>query len=237
MPSFWVQKYKTMLRYLLLITISCSPFFLSAQFNAYTELGVVGGFMSYSGDISERRVEIGETKIGLGLFARHTFSNNFAVKGMVYYGELSGDDVNAPTEGLQNRKFRFSAPVVETSALMEFSFLSNERSLAGRLHGSPYFFAGFGITYADPTASYYGPDAADPTKNPFPEPEPQSIFFTIPVGMGAKVYLDERIGLNAEFGWRPVFSDKLDGVSLSANPNKKDWYIVMNLGLTYIFTK
>ncbi|MEO0341285.1 MAG: DUF6089 family protein, partial [Bacteroidota bacterium] len=58
-------------------------------------------------------------------------------------------------------------------------------------------------------------------------------FITVPFGMGLKAYVSDQFTLGIEAGLRPVFSDYLDGISQSANPDMNDWYGVLNLTASY----
>ena len=60
---------------------------------------------------------------------------------------------------------------------------------------------------------------------------------SIPVGIGAEYPISGRISLNAEAAYRFIFTDYLDGFSLSANPKRQDHYYNISAGLMYTFGK
>lgn len=59
----------------------------------------------------------------------------------------------------------------------------------------------------------------------------------VPVGVGMEVYLTPKLSLTAETSFRYTFSDRIDGFSLGANPDKKDFYHSHTIGLLYRFGK
>jgi hypothetical protein len=42
--------------------------------------------------------------------------------------------------------------------------------------------------------------------------------------------------LGLDVGWRPVFSDGLDGVKINGNPNQSDWYYFVGITTSFIIT-
>ncbi|MDE6277032.1 MAG: porin family protein [Muribaculaceae bacterium] len=66
--------------------------------------------------------------------------------------------------------------------------------------------------------------------------------FTIPMGMGVKFKLNERVNLLAEFTMTKAFSDKMDGPTLNdlnliktAFYKSTDWYSRLNVGVSFEF--
>jgi OmpA-OmpF porin, OOP family len=193
----------------------------------FVDGGILLGLTSYSGDVSERRIEPREFQPGYGFFVRYHFNKNFALKAHVYSGSISGDDKNNPS--LKPRSYKFGASIVETALVAEWAFGSRDRYSSTGLHRAyptPYIFAGVGMTFADPTAEYYGP--ADQRnqwlKTPLPEDNIQRRFLLVPVGAGLQFDVTERVRLGGEVGFRPVFSDDLDGIAINGNPDEGDWY-------------
>jgi len=205
----------------------------------YLECGFLFGLTNYSGDVAEKRVELSETQPGYGVFIRYNLAPKFAIKAHVYTGAIRGDDKNSPV--LYDRKFKFSTNIVETAAILEFNFLGKPRfSKTGlrNLNFSPYVFIGGGITFLVADAQYYGPPEKrnDYLKVPFPEDDLPKRLFILPTGVGLKVNMLERFVLGLDVGWRPVFSDGLDGVKINGNPNQSDWYYFFGITTSFIIT-
>ena len=46
----------------------------------------------------------------------------------------------------------------------------------------------------------------------------------------------ERLVIGLEGGWRPVFSDDLDGIRRNGNPGKGDWYYFAGVTVSFILS-
>jgi Domain of unknown function (DUF6089) len=212
----------------------------SAQYRSkerYLEAGFLFGATNYSGDLAERSIELVETKPGYGVYLRYQFSRHFAVRGHAYSGAISGDDRHSPD--LKSRSFRFSTSLLELGAVGEYAFIAKDRySKTGihHFHISPYVYAGGGLNFITQEAEYYGP--ADQRNEilvvPLPENDLEDRLLVVPMGVGLRFDLLERMVFGVEFGWRPVFSDDLDGVRLNGNPDKGDWYYFTGATVAFV---
>jgi Domain of unknown function (DUF6089) len=193
-----------------------------------TEIGISVNMFHYSGDLAEERIVLKEGEYGFGFHIRHQLTDRVHLFANGIFGRIAGDDANNGP-GLRERKYRFFSPIREFSAQVEFYptktfVLGSANSFTLR----PYMFAGAGIVKVDPKAEYYGPGIS-----PFPEPDLKKTLITTPVGFGFRSDVYERISIHGSIGWRPVYSDELDGVSINANPNNPDWYTNFQLGFSY----
>lgn len=211
---------------------------LSAQRSSYFETGFLFGLTNYSGDMSQSIVEIGETQPGYGLYFRYHFSSHFSAKAHIYSGSISGDDANSST--LKNRKMRFSSSIIEFGAVGEWMLLGRERYSNTGIHNffiTPYVFGGLGLTYADAKAEYYGePNSEFAPEYSLPEEGLRNKFLLAPLGVGLRADVLERLVIGLEGGWRPVFSDDLDGVRRNGNPSKGDWYYFGGITISFILS-
>ena len=57
----------------------------------------------------------------------------------------------------------------------------------------------------------------------------------VPVGAGLRYNLSRRIAINGELSYRLMRTDYLDGFSMSADPNQKDHYASITIGVAYKF--
>lgn len=203
----------------------------------FLEAGVMLGITSYSGDVSAKRVDLQELRPGYGAFVRYHLGGHFALKGHVYAGAISGDDkyskIKAP------RSFKFGTSIFEVATTLEWHLFSRERSSGSGMHPffiSPYAYAGVGMTFVDADAQYYGPpDQRDKFLiTPLPETGLKSRFLLAPVGGGIRIDFYERFIFGLEGGFRPVFSDDIDGVSVNGNPNQNDWYYFFGATVSYV---
>lgn len=203
----------------------------------FLEAGVLFGATNYSGDLAERIVELSETKLGFGFFARYQFRHKWSCKLHAYSGSITGDDANSPV--LYDRKFKFSTNITETAVVLEYSPWGKPRfSRTGlrNLNLSPYIFVGMGVTFAVSTTQYYGPPEKrnNYLRASFPEDNLDHRFVLMPNGVGLKAHVFDRFILGLDWGWRPVFSDDLDGVRLNGNPKKSDWYYFAGLTVSFL---
>ena len=56
------------------------------------------------------------------------------------------------------------------------------------------------------------------------------------VGAGVRADISEFFVIGLEVGWRPVFSDDLDGVRYNGNPESGDWYYFAGLTTSFIIS-
>lgn len=231
-----------MKKFLIPLLLGCASG-LSAQKNTehYAELGFLFGLTNYSGDLAEAHIEMSEIRPGFGAFVRYHLSPSFAVKGHVYSGYVTGDDNNSTNDRRRARSLKFATSIFEYGAVAEWHFFAKERltnSGVHNLHVTPYIFAGIGGAVTDAKAEYYGPaDLRDfYLKAPLPEDGLRSHFLSTPVGFGIEVDVYDRIILGGELGWRPVYSDDLDGIKRNGNPDKGDWYYFAGFTIAYILS-
>jgi hypothetical protein len=82
--------------------------------------GIVFGTTNYSGDLAAKNVQVSETHLGYGAFARYFFSTRFAMKVQLLAGAISGDDAHAKDPDVKMRSFRFGADILELAAIGEW---------------------------------------------------------------------------------------------------------------------
>jgi OmpA-OmpF porin, OOP family len=222
-------------------TICAALFIISSlTLNAQTPKWEVGGFLGlsqYQGDINDSG-SFDELNGGYGILARRHLSNNFALRGNLLFGKMSGKDANIAQNA--SRGFTFSSPMSEISLVAEYDILGHKRFSEGKFKKtfSPYVFGGIGLLMGlSPTNNYN--EAANVRQialiNQDKAQAVSSSFLAVPLGLGVKIDLSEKWGLNLEVGKRYTFSDDVDRISKSGNPNKSDTYIYGGAILSYRF--
>ena len=209
-------------------------FFIGQGFGQYRhEWSVFMGAANYQGDLPEPHLELVESRLAGGLLYRYHWHPKWAVRAQVIRGRISGDDAHANTRS--SRKFRFSAPITESAIGLEWKPFGR-RSLyyvgKFRPHIGPYLYAGVGVAHARPVAVCYRTDMP-PEFDPFAGEMRQSWFLAVPYGVGLRVDATPRWSVGLEVGQRPVFSDLLDGISVTGNPEKDDWYVFSGLTISW----
>ncbi|MBK7873297.1 MAG: thrombospondin type 3 repeat-containing protein [Saprospiraceae bacterium] len=182
-----------------------------------------------------------ETNLALGLSGRYFFSNQWALRLGATYGQISGTDQHfTDTDFTVRRQFSFRSNIIESAALLEWEPFGNRRYPGFNQFKaliSPYFFAGGGLAISNPETVFalYQNGEAPPKVMQDKAIKYPTKHFAVPMGMGIKFDLGRRVALGLEGGTRYAFSDYLDGVSKSANPDKGDWYAFAGATLTFRF--
>ena len=212
----------------LFIFFLCFPFIGNSQ--STFEFGVLGGFSNYQGDLVESYLEFGETNLAWGLFVRYNFHEKFSARVNFSNGQISGDDQNGTQEWRKERNFSFRSNIYEFSVIGEWDILGSQPySSTGMFERAftPYMLFGVGLVKFSVAAEGDGLLSE--------EEEYPSVFFSVPIGGGLKYHFQERVTLGAELAFRPAFGDYLDGVSLTGNPDKNDWYLFGGLTISIGF--
>ena len=169
---------------------------VSAQELEYNmELGGMMGGCFYMGD-ANYTTPFKDVSMAGGILARYNINPRMAVKGDLAVGRIKGS-----TKGMENKfpngeHSTFSRNVYELGAQFECNLFAygtgagykDSRRLA------PYMLAGIGMTYV-------------------PKPANHVVAMNIPLGLGVKYKLAERLNVGAEWSMRFTTSDKLDVTS------------------------
>ncbi len=195
------------------------------------EVGLLGGLMQYNGELNSFGTK--ENNIGLGGMARYHFNNMAALRINFLAGKLTGNDANNTANPARNVNFK--AGTRELALLAEIDILGNRRYSEGfRRMISPYIFGGIAATSIAPDVYYFNGTNSDKTKL---EQDRSATFkkinLALPIGAGLKLDISEKWTFSVEAGYRLLFSDHVDGVSLLGNPENNDSYAFAGAVLGY----
>lgn len=174
----------------LLLSSVCA---VSAQELEYSmELGGMVGGSFYMGDANYTMSIKDVTMMG-GVLARYNINPRMAVKGDLAVGRIKGNTKDMDNKFPGNEHSAFSRNVYELGAQFEYNFFAygtgagykDSRRLA------PYILGGVGLTYA-------------------PKPAHHVVALNIPLGLGVKFKVIERVNVGAEWTVRFTTSDRLD---------------------------
>lgn len=215
----------TYFRRALLIFLIASTFStLRAQEYKY-EIGGMAGGAFYMGDANKIAVFKGLNP-ALGAVFRYNINFRWALKANLMWGRVSGT-----TEGMENvfpdnTQTTFSRDLAELGGQAEFNFFpySDKFAYSGAKRFTPYILVGIGVTVA--------PGGGKTFASP-----------NIPLGVGVKYKLRNRINLGGEFSFRKLFGDGLEGKDALDDPygikgsalKNKDWYSFLLLSVTWDF--
>jgi hypothetical protein len=184
------------------------------------EFGVALGAAHYFGDLNTR-AHLNRPKVAASIFFRKNFSNYIAVRIAGTYARLGYSDVyNGHNEYMYRRNLSFNSNMWELALQGDFNFF---RFMPGEpgFNYTPYITFGVGAFSYDPFA-YLGGEKVflrslntEGQGNPlYPDRKPYSAMaFSVPVGVGFKYSLNERINVGFEILHRFLTTDYLDDVS------------------------
>lgn len=210
----------------LTILVLLLPLCMNAQ---KTEVGIFAGVATYQGDFVGPDLTLKDAGVAFGLLTKYNLSNKLAIRAAFNIGNIKGDDNNFDDN--RRRGFSFKSDIFDLSGAVEYSFLSKNRYDDGgtfKKGFSPFIYVGLGIVNANPDVTL-----ADGKELTAEENNASTLHFMIPIGGGLKFDLTESLTLAADVSLRPTFSDYLDGLSESGNPDQDDWYALGGLTLTY----
>ena len=199
-------------RKLIIIFLVCSSLFLHAQ---NYEVGLLLGGSGYSGDITPKSelFSTGKTHEALGLFARFDVNRKLAWRVSYNYAKISGDDANANNPGRVNRNLSFRSNIHELALLGEFNPIGSDKRLY------PYLYGGAAVFKFNPEAVYNGQlvelqplGTEGQGMNGF-DSKYRLTQISIPLGVGVKYRITDRLNLGLELGLRKTFTDYLDDLS------------------------
>ncbi len=196
------------------------------------EVNFFGGVSNYLGDLVEPPFPYPNASApAYGAGIAYVPSPSVAFELNLLKGTLKGDDHNIGEEHFMRRSLRFSTDLLELSLTLRLEPLSAYRYYEyGKFQGTmlPYFYIGGGIVAFD-ARTQYGPETRDyffELIEADKENLGRQTTYSIPFGGGLRIDLGKRHALDLRVGVKPTFTDYLDGVSMSGNPESNDWYLI-----------
>ena len=178
--------------FLLLLSV-CT---VSAQELEYNmELGGMMGGSFYMGDANNTALFKDVAMMG-GVLARYNINPRMAVKGDLAMGRIKGATAGLANKFPEGENAVFSRNVFDFGAQFEYNFFAygTGAGYKGSRRLAPYVQAGVGITYA-------------------PKPANHVFGMNLPVGIGVKYKLADRLNVGTEWSMRFTTSDRLDVTS------------------------
>ena len=237
------------------------PFFLLALFLLQgvsgkaqdMEVGLTVGGCYYLGDLNPAKHFL-NTDIAYGVVARYNIDARWAAKISAVHSNIKGNSSSStflPDNGLS-----FTSTLTDIEGVAEFNFMPYFTGSRVNVI-SPYIYSGFSVFFFNPMRD----GISLRSKGTEGQTTPYSkVSFSIPFGLGVKLSLTKRLGLQAYWEMHKTFNDYLDDVSTtyyldsSTNPDKysdptldhkpgmqrgnasnKDWYAFFGLAVTYKF--
>ncbi len=215
-----------MRKLLFLIILMLSATRISAQDDPQyrMEIGAGVGMVSYEGDFNGNILKNMQPMFS-GLW-RYNFDPYKDIRLSASYGKLKGSskDVKTYYPDYKTEEYSFSNNVIDVSLVFEYNFwpYGTGRDYRGAKRLTPYIYGGLGAT------SVSGGSKSVFTAN-------------VPIGVGVKYKVAERLNVGLDWGIHFSLSDELDGVKdpyrvkSSGMFKNTDCYSMLQLTLTYSF--
>ena len=211
------------------------------------EIGVHLGTFIYQGDLTPNDLGAFNTmKPGFGFSGTRNLNSRYAVRLQLLQGWLTGDDAKYENPAWrQQRNFNFTTPVTELSLQVVRNIIGLMPNEAGIINFSPYVFAGLSYSFlkikrdwSNFNYSHFAGETAviDGLAEDINHKVPKGIF-SVPIGLGVRYGISEKLSLSLEGTYRILDTDYLDGFSQAANPDLNDHYHTLMAGLIYSFGK
>jgi hypothetical protein len=184
------------------------------------EFGIGLGASHYFGDLNSKP-QFNRPKVAANIFFRKNFGNYIAARVNASYAQLGySDKYNTHNEYQRRRNLSFNANVFELALQGDFNFY---KFLPGDpdFRFTPYVTLGVGIFNYDPYAFLgdekyrlreLGTEGQGSSLHPDRKPY-KSMAFSIPLGVGVKYALNDRLNIGFELLNRFTTTDYLDDVS------------------------
>ena len=212
-----------------LLLIALSILIAKAQLYAQTddeyrmEIGAGVGLIGYLGDFNSSIT--GSLQPMGTVLARYLMNPYTAIRLSASYGKLKGssDETKTFYPDYNEQTYTFSNTLIDLSLTYEYNFwpYGTGRDYRGAKRFTPFIFGGIGMT------------AVSGTRN--------VITANVPIGLGLKYKLGERLNIGMEWGMHFAMNDELDGVKdpykvkSSGMFKNTDCYSALQITLTYSF--
>lgn len=193
------------------------------------EIGGMAGTSFYMGDANKSGL-FKEPHLSAGVVLRYNKNFRWAYKTNLLVGGVSGDTRNTDNVFPHGQNASFSRVFGELGGQVEYNFFhySDRYQYLGTRKFSPYIFTGLGITFASGGDTFFG--------------------LNLPLGIGLKYKIKDRLNLGFEFSFRKLFGDNFDVTKSTAGLNledpykikssffkNKDWYVLSLFSVTWDF--
>jgi len=190
------------------------------------EIGLGGGSSFYMGDANQN-ILFKDLRPSVNLLYRYNLNGRFSMKASAGLSGIAGTTIGATEQYPSGEAFRFNRNVLDASAQMEMNFyeFGTPDYVSGSSHITPYVCLGVGLV---------GLEAKEVVVSPF-----------IPMGIGVKLKVSDRLNIGCEWSFRKTYTDDLDysdyggkfqlsdpWLVKSAYDKNKDWYSVLMFNVT-----
>ena len=194
-----------------------SNFSVKAQYEGFTHIGEFGiqvGAAHYFGDLNTK-TGLKRPHLAIGLFYRKQINNYSALRGTLYYTQLSySDKLQADNEFQRRRNLDFKTSIWEFCLMGDFNFFRFNPEIPSERF-TPFLTFGLGLFHYDPYTYYQGEkyylralgtEGQNSAKYPGGK-EYGTIGVSFPVGFGLKWAMNKKVNLHLELTHRFTNTD------------------------------
>jgi len=224
-----MNKRKIISTFLFIITVLLPYAGLEAQDDYKFEIGGMAGTSFYMGDANKTKL-YHKPGLSAGVIFRYNPDLRWSVKSNFVIGKVSGDTSDSGNKFPFGQRISFSRMFYELGSQIEFNFFnySDKFAYLGSKRFTPYIFTGIGFTLGSGEKTFF--DA------------------NIPLGIGVKYKMRDRLNIGFEFSFRKLLSDSFDVTKSNDDFNlddpykiksgfmkNKDWYSLTMITITWDF--
>lgn len=182
------------------------------------EFGITAGAAHYFGDINTRAA-LNRPKPAFGVFFRKQFNNYLGMRISAHYAQVGYSDIYSKNAYQQRRNLSFNSNIWELAVHGDFNFFKFMPNDPNYIF-TPFMSLGVGVFSYDPYAMLEGrkaflrPLGTEGQNKGYKGRKPyNTMALCIPIGVGVKYNLTEKINLSFEIGHRITTTDYMDDVS------------------------
>lgn len=224
-----MSKRKILFAFIFIISSVSSFIKLKAQDDYKYEIGGMAGTSFYMGDANKTKL-YQNPGLSAGIIFRYNKDLRWSVKSNFVIGKVSGDTQSSGNKFPHGQEAEFSRMFYELGSQIEFNFFnySDKFGYLGAKRISPYIFTGIGFTLGSGEKTFFD--------------------VNVPLGIGVKYKIKDRLNLGFEFSFRKLFSDSFDVTKKNEDFNldepykikgnllkNNDWYSLTMITLTWDF--
>jgi len=204
---------------ILYLSLSSVVFSQSERFKGAFEFGFMGGGSYYIGDLNPN-LHFVYSKPAMGLIVRYNLSTRHSMRFTATYGNVYGSDSKSDNDFQINRNLSFSSSIIEIAMGFELDLLKY-RIKDMKYPITPYFFYEIAYFRMNPKAKNTNGDdivlqelGTEGQGTLLSDKKQYGLNqLSIPLGIGIKFNIKDRIAISLEYGIRKTFTDYLDDVS------------------------
>jgi hypothetical protein len=201
--------------------------------NDKLEVGLLAGATYYMGDFNPNLVPLKNPFLYGGFMARYNMARYISLRGNLAFAYVTGNarGMDGFSPDPWNKDWEFLRPMLFFDVVVEFNFMPyNPIDLRKKQRFTPLLSLGVGASFLSPDNHTYASKGIKSNKSIF--------LFDLPIGIGAKWCVVERLTLGVEWMFRITFNDDIDfynGVNKEHSPViNNDWLGTVGVSLSYL---